>query len=172
MSRMSGAARMGSNRLPMRTTMTIAIARSATVPPIHLECITEWTLALLRTTRSPRRLRDDAREIRPPQHVVERGELAGEHVAELALRALEAVLEILLDRYLLVRRLEVGAGEAVREVAELLYELRSEAHAVLSAAGGTKLDERAFDGDQLLVQFVGGSFQLIVLSEILQVDDL
>src|SRR6266850_108255 len=69
--------------------------------------ILRWLL----TRGSPRRLRDDGRQIRPPQHVVERGQLTAEDIAELTLRTLEAVLKILLNRDLLVCRLEIAAGE-------------------------------------------------------------
>src|SRR5678816_995251 len=89
-------------------------------------------------------LRHDTRKVRPTKHVVERSEIAVQRVAQLALRRLEAVLEVLLDRELLVRRLEIVALETVREIAELLDELGTKPHAVLAVAGRAQLDELPF----------------------------
>ena len=89
---------------------------------------------LLRIGGSPLQLRDDARQVRSSQHIVERGELAAHDVAQLSLRSLEAIFEILLHGELLAGRLEIAACEPIRKIPELLDEFRSPANAVLAAA--------------------------------------
>src|SRR5262245_23022711 len=67
-------------------------------------------------TRPPARLLHNRRQVRAAQHVVERGQIAGQRVTELRLRSLESILQVLVHGELLVRRLEVGACQAVRQV--------------------------------------------------------
>src|SRR5262245_65353246 len=102
--------------------------------------------------RPPRRRRDHARKVGAAQHVVERGELTIEDFGQAALRTLEPILQIFVDRDLLVGRLEVAVGKTVCEVAELLDELRSKAYTVLTAPGGPQLDQRPLRGTELLLE--------------------
>src|SRR5262245_33738134 len=111
---------------PMRSATRTAMNTSADAPA--------RILALL-IAGSPRDLRHDVREIRPPQHVVERAELAAQDLAQLPLRPLQPLLQLLVYGGLLVRRLEVGARQTVGEIPELLHQLRSPPHAVLTATG-------------------------------------
>src|SRR5262245_28878936 len=59
--------------------------------------VSSFVVSWLLITAPPRHLCDHAGKVRPSQHVVERGQLAVEHFAQPSLRALEAVLEILVD---------------------------------------------------------------------------
>src|SRR3982750_3186871 len=84
--------------------------------------------APLLIARSPRRhLRPPRREVRATEHVVEGRELAVHDIAHMTLGRLQPVLEVLMNGSLLVRRLEIRAGQAIRKVPELLNEFRSEA---------------------------------------------
>src|SRR4051812_25879138 len=77
--------------------------------------------AALLARRTPLDLRRHGRHVRAPQHVVERAEILLQRLAQLSLRRLQPILQLLLYRHLLVRRLEVAALETVGEIAELLH---------------------------------------------------
>jgi len=86
--------------------------------------------------RPPRRRRGrQRRQVRAAQHVVEGADVARSHLADLRLRFLQPILQILVHGHLLIGRLEVAAGQPVPEVTEFLDQLRSEPDAVLAAAG-------------------------------------
>src|SRR5580765_7056529 len=117
MSRTSGGCRTATGRQPPRHESTKTTKPRMDRPAFRV-CAC-FGSSSLRIARPPRRLRHHTGQVRAAEHVVERGELAVEDLVELALRSLEALLEILLDRHLLVRRLEIAAAEAVGDVAEL-----------------------------------------------------
>ena len=117
-----------------------------------------WDCSLL--TGRFTHLRNDVRQVRAAKHVVEGREIAVQRVGQLSLRRLQTIPEILLDRELLVGRLEIVALKAVREIAEFLNQFGTKSHAVLTVAGRAQLDELTFNRDQLLIQFVGCLLQL------------
>src|ERR1051326_8391511 len=99
------------------------------------------TGAVLLRSWPPNRRHRDAGQRRALHPFVERRQILGQHVADLILKRLELGLEVLLDGQLLIRRLEVRALQTVREIGDFLHQLRSEANAVLAAAGGAELQE-------------------------------
>src|SRR5215831_152487 len=160
-----------STAMPERCRRRASASPEACSASLRLVSGTSGAVTLL-TAGPPRAGRRDCRHVRAPQHVVERGKVAVHHLAQLSLRRLEAILQILLHRQLLAGRLEVAVLQAVGQVAELLHELRAEANAVLSAAGRAQLDELPFGRRELLVEIVRGLPQLGVLNQVLQVVNL
>ena len=86
-------------------------------------------------------MRHHVRHVLTPENRVESPEIARQQVVQVASNPLEFHLEVLLNIALLIRRLEVGACEAARQVAQLAEQAGAPADAILTAAGQTKVDK-------------------------------
>ena len=97
-------------------------------------------------------MRHHVRHVLASKDGIERPEIARHQVVQVARDPLELLLQVLLNIALLIRRFEVGACEAARQVAQLAQQPGTPANTILTAAGQTKVDKFGLRLDQLLLK--------------------